>query len=168
VKLSLIVAMSRNNVIGKDGGLPWDRIPEDMANFRRLTMGKPVIMGRKTWQSLDGPLDGRVNIVLSRSTPYFRPKDAVVAWTPVEAIVQAFDSWDVWDVDEAFVIGGAEVYALFFNLCTDAYVTTINRDIDGDVRWAFNFRSRWNVEESRELAPGVLFRHLTRTRGAGG
>jgi dihydrofolate reductase len=164
MKLSLVVARSRNGVIGKGGGLPWDRIPEDMANFRRLTMGHGVIMGRKTWQSLDGPLEGRRNVVLSRATPYFHPKGVVVAWTPMEAVAQAFK-----ESNEAFVIGGAEVYRLFVPWLDEACVTTIERDVEGDARFSFDFANTpgWSLVESKRLRDDAMFDHYTRDRGEG-
>lgn len=164
MRLSLIVARSRNNVIGDAGRIPWDRIPEDMANFRKLTMGKPVIMGRKTFESLGEPLPGRKNVVLGRSI-IRGIEGAHVVRTPAEAIVEAFDAHGT---DEAFVIGGAEIYGLFMNLCDDAYVTTIDRDMEGDTLFPFNFDAspRWASYATERIAPGVKFRRYTRTRKA--
>lgn len=158
MKLSLVVAVSRSGVIGKDGGLPWEKIPEDMANFRQITMGHGLIMGRKTWQSLDGPLEGRRNVVLSRSTPYFNPSRAVVALNPSEALVQAYGLSNY-----AFVIGGAQIYRLFAPLCDEMHITMIDREIEGDTHFPWDIIGfGWDIRETRELATDVRYEHLVR------
>lgn len=161
MKLSLIVDMSQNGVIGDKGGLPWSKIPEDMANFRKLTMGRPCIMGRKTWDSLPRPLAGRKNVVLGRSI--IRGIEGVyVVRTPVEAIVEAFDQHGT---DEAFVIGGASIYRLFWPLCDEAHVTTIQSYGDtGDTYFPYVFTQReWDKVEVEQLTPEVRYRKLRRT-----
>jgi dihydrofolate reductase len=165
LKLSLIVAMSRNGIIGNDGKLPWPKIPEDMANFKRLTMGHAVIVGRKTFESLDKPLKGRRNIILSRSMNltedlYYGKYRICIVRTPTEAIVEAFES----SGDEAFVIGGAEIYRLLGPLCDEAHVTLINRDIDGDTMFPdCDMCNGWEVAEKRQLAAGVFYSHRIKT-----
>jgi len=118
VIVSLIVAMDAERVIGRGGGLPWD-LPEDRAYFRRTTMGHPVIMGRKTYDSIGSPLKGRRNIVLSRSTERLVAGATVVA-SPDEALAAAGRA------EEVFVIGGAEVYALFLPMASRLYVTQVS------------------------------------------
>jgi dihydrofolate reductase len=122
-------------------------------------MGHPVIMGRKTWQSLDGPLPGRKNIVLGRSI--IRGIEGVfVVRTPAEAIVEACDAHGT---DKAFVIGGAETYRLFAPLCDEAHVTLINSRIKGDVRFPCDWMcDGWSVEDVKMLAPGVYYSRRVR------
>lgn len=164
MKLSLIVAMSRNGVIGDKGGLPWDCIPEDMRNFRKLTMGKPCIMGRKTWNSIGGVLERRRNIILSRTlelsdAEYVKP--IYFVRTPAEAIVEAFGKRGA---DEAFVIGGAEIYRLFWPLCEEAHVTTVKLCGDqGDTCFPYVFeKDEWEEVEDMQLTPEVRYQKLRR------
>jgi dihydrofolate reductase len=163
LKLSLIVAMSLNGVIGKNGGLPWDRIPEDMANFRKLTMGKPCIMGRRTFDSLPRMLKGRRHIILSRSRnltqdEYHGRHMIAIARTPFETITEAFQRHD-----HAFVIGGAEIYRLFGPLCDEAHVTLVNRDVEGDTYFPdCDMCNGWAVEDKKELAPDVFYSRRVR------
>jgi dihydrofolate reductase len=129
--VSLIAAVAANRVIGNRGTLPW-RLPDDMARFKRLTMGHPVVMGRATFASMGKPLAGRRNIVLTRD------RAAVIAGCqiahgPDQALALGGDG-------EIFVIGGAAVYALFLPVATLMYLTLIDVDIPGDtcfpdVRW---------------------------------
>jgi dihydrofolate reductase len=123
--ISLIFAQSRNGIIGRDGGLPW-HISSDLKRFKELTMGKPVVMGRKTWDSLPRkPLPGRVNIVVTRQTG-LQAEGAVVVQTPDEAL-QA-----VGDVPEICVIGGAEIYRQFLPRAQRIYLTEVDLDVAGD------------------------------------
>jgi len=165
VKLSLIVAMNRDGVIGRDGGLPWDRIPEDMALFRKLTMGNAIIMGRKTWDSFGRqPLKGRKHVILSRSLTlndmeYNGDVPIYIARTPAESIAEAFDMHE-----EAFVIGGAEVYKLLAPLCDKAHVTTVKGYFNGDTYFPFCFRNNpeWELAETTDLREGVDYRRYVR------
>jgi dihydrofolate reductase len=100
--ISLIAAMAGNRTIGRDNALPW-RLPEDLRHFKATTLGKPVIMGRKTWESLGRPLPGRRNVVVSRN-PDYRPEGGELTGSLAEAIAATADA------DEVFVIGGAELY----------------------------------------------------------
>jgi dihydrofolate reductase len=168
MKLSLIVAVSRNGVIGKDGGLPWPKIPEDIANFRRLTMGHAVIMGRKTFDSLGEALRGRKNIILSRNRfldndEYFSLLQILIARTPAEAIHEAFDAHGTTD---AFVIGGESLYRQFAPICDEMHITTVDRDVEGDARfdaaWAAP-RGQWAFQFGKVIAPEVIYEHWTRT-----
>lgn len=125
--LSLIAAAARNRAIGKNGQLLW-HLPEDMRYFRETTRGKPVIMGRKTWESLPDsfrPLPGRHNIVVSRN-PSYLAAGATSTHSLEEAIEKA------GDVDEVFVIGGAELYRLAIPFAQRIYLTEIASDFDGD------------------------------------
>jgi dihydrofolate reductase len=122
--LILIVARAANGTIGKDGSLPW-HIPADLRRFKRLTMGKPMIMGRKTFDSLPGLLPGRRHIVLTRQQGWTAP-GAEVANTAEEALAMA-------GADDIAVIGGAEIFDVFLPLATRLEITEIVEHTDGDV-----------------------------------
>jgi dihydrofolate reductase len=125
--ISLVYAVSRNGVIGKDGGLPW-RIPSDLKHFKEVTMGKPIIMGRKTWESLPRkPLPGRANIVISRR-PGFVAEGAMVAHD-VEAALQVAGAGGA---DEICVIGGADVFKALWPSAQRIYLTLVLAEVDGD------------------------------------
>ena len=128
--LSLIAAVARNRVIGKDNQLLW-HLPGDMRHFRETTRGKPVIMGRKTWESLPEkfrPLPGRLNIVVSRNPGYVAP-GATLAASLEDALKQ------VKDADEVFVIGGANLYRQALPFAERLYLTELTADFDGDTRF---------------------------------
>lgn len=120
------VARADNGVIGRDGGLPW-RLPEDLKRFKKLTMGKPMVMGRKTFDSFPSPLPGRRHIVLTRDTGW-RAEGAEV----VHSVADAIDA--AGDVEEIAVIGGAEVFALFMDRADRIELTEVHRTIEGDTK----------------------------------
>lgn len=123
--ISLVYAQSRNGIIGRDGGLPW-HISSDLKRFKELTMGKPVIMGRKTWDSLPRkPLPGRINIIMTRQKG-FAAEGAVVVATIGEALHHAGNA------QEVCVIGGAEIYRQFEGLAQRIYLTEVELDAEGD------------------------------------
>jgi dihydrofolate reductase len=145
------IARARNGVIGKDGGLPW-RLKSDLAIFRAVTMGKPVIMGRKTWASLPKkPLVGRTNIVLSRDGS-FEPKGAVVCEDFSEAVGIARDQAEEDGQSEVCVIGGASLFEVALTRARRLYLTEVDADVDGDVRLSPIDESRWR-EVRREAYP---------------
>lgn len=136
------IARARNGVIGRDGTLPW-RLKSDLANFRAVTMGKPVIMGRKTWESLPRkPLVGRTNIVLSRDGS-FEPKGALVCEDFAEAVGIAREQAAEDGAPEFCVIGGASLFALALQRAGRIYLTDIDAEIEGDVVLAPIDESRW-------------------------
>jgi dihydrofolate reductase len=140
-QISVIAAMARNRTIGRDNAMPW-RLPEDLKRFRRLTIGHAVIMGRKTFESIGTPLTGRHNIVISRSRDWSSPGCTVVH-TLEGALAAAGDS------REAFVIGGAQIYALALPRAQRLHMTEIERDFEGDAFFPEFDRSLWR-EVSRE------------------
>ena len=158
-RLALIAAVTRNGAIGKAGGLLW-REPEDQKHFRRVTMGCPVIMGRKTWDSLPErfrPLPGRRNVVITRNAEWHASgADAVPSLAAALALLA--------DAPKAFVIGGAEVYALALPHADELVLTEIDAELDGDT-----FFPRWDrarfVETSREDRPGYSFVSYDNTPG---
>lgn len=137
-RLSLLAAVARNGVIGRDNALPW-RLPEDLRRFRALTLGHPVIMGRKTFDSIlaanGRPLPGRENIVVTRS-PGYAAAGCRVVHSIAEAIAAASEA-------EAFVIGGAEIYALALPLAQRLYLTEIDADFEGDAVFPSYDRREW-------------------------
>lgn len=160
MKLHLIFARSRNGVIGKDGGLPW-HLPEDLAHFKRTTLGCPVIMGRKTWDSLPvkfRPLPGRTNVVVTRQ-PDWQQAGAVRADSLVAAMVLCGDAPDVW------VIGGAQLYALAEPLADTAVITEIDTELEGDA-FAPSFGPAWQeaTREEHMAASGLPYRLITLKR----
>ncbi|TCK19329.1 dihydrofolate reductase [Thiogranum longum] len=139
MKISLIVAMAQNHVIGRDNQLPW-RLPADLQHFKALTMGKPVIMGRKTWESLGRPLPGRTNIVITRDVGY-QAEGCVVVHSVEQALEVAAGS------DEAMVIGGANLYRQLLDRADRLYLTLVKADVEGDT-WFPEFNlTQWHEVE---------------------
>lgn len=137
--LTLIVARARNGVIGRDNTLPW-RLPEDLAHFKRTTMGAPVIMGRKTWESIGRPLPGRRNIVVSRNAG-LRLDGAEIASSLEDALRLCVG------VEQVFLIGGAQLYAEALPGADRLIVTEIDADIDGDAHFPEIDPQRWIATE---------------------
>lgn len=145
------IARARNGVIGKDGALPW-RLKSDLALFRAVTMGKPVIMGRKTWESLPRkPLVGRTNIVLSRDGS-FEPKGAIVCEDFSEAVQIAREQAEDDGQGEVCVIGGASLFELALTRASRLYLTEVEAEVEGDVSLPAIDESRWR-EVRREAFP---------------
>ena len=148
--ISLVVAVADNGVIGRDGMLPW-RISSDLKTFRRLTMGKPLIMGRRTFQSLKKPLDGRDNIVVTRN-PDYRPEGAIVAADFNAALAVARECASKRGVDEIAVIGGTSVFAAALPIADRIYKTEVQGSPAGDAYFpAINWEA-WR-EVAREALP---------------
>lgn len=141
MRISLILAASENNVIGKDNALPW-RLPADLKYFKAITLGKPVLMGRKTWDSIGKPLPGRLNIVVTRQREMSLP-GAVVAADLNEAIQAAGQA------EELMVIGGAEIFRKLLPRADRIYLTRVHAVIDGDVFFPELDAHDWQ-ERSRE------------------
>lgn len=140
MRVSLIVAAAANNVIGAGGGLPW-HLPNDFKYFKRITMGKPIVMGRRTWDSIGRPLPGRQNIVISRSKD-FLAEGATVVKSPGEALAAAGDA------DELMIIGGGQVYELFFDKADCIYLTRVETDVEGDTFFPEPDSANWRLVSS--------------------
>lgn len=156
-RLNLIYARAANGVIGKDNALPW-HLPEDLAHFKRTTLGSPVIMGRKTWDSLPPrfrPLPGRRNIVLTRDTAW-QAEGAQRAGSVAEAVAACGDAAEAW------VIGGAEVYRQALPHARRVVVTEIARDFEGDAH-APTLGPEWTetAREAHTAANGLPFAFVT-------
>lgn len=145
------VARSLNGVIGRDNGLPW-RLKSDLAIFKACTMGKPVIMGRKTWDSLPRkPLPGRMNIVLSRDGS-FEPPQAVVCESFLEAVQMAKEQAAEDGVDEVCVIGGRALFETALPKAKRLYLTEVQAEVQGDVSFPAFDEAAW-TEVRREEHP---------------
>ncbi|MDA1053208.1 MAG: dihydrofolate reductase [Planctomycetota bacterium] len=139
MRTSLIVAMDRGGVIGREGGLPW-HLSADLKRFKQLTMGHHIIMGRKTFESIGRLLPGRTSVVVTRQSD-FEAAGAVVAYNLNDAITAS--SGD----EEAFIIGGAEIYHQALPLVDRIYLTEVAADVTGDVRFPEFDRTQWTVLE---------------------
>jgi len=150
-RLYLVAAVAKNSVIGAGGKLPW-RLPEDLKHFKKLTLGHPVIMGRRTWESLGRPLPGRENIVITRRAGYEATGASVAS--SVEAAI-AFCIGE----PAAFVIGGAEIYAAALPIADGLVLTEIDRDYAGDTYFPAWDRKAWRVtqKETHTSAEGLRF-----------
>jgi dihydrofolate reductase len=144
-RIAFVVAVSRNGVIGRAGGLPW-HISTDLKRFKAITMGKPLIMGRKTWESLPKrPLPGRQNIVITRQKNY-QAEGAVVVPDMASALAAAGED------EEICVIGGGEIYAMFFANADRIYLTEVDLEVDGDTWLPLIDPGQWH-ETAREIHP---------------
>jgi dihydrofolate reductase len=150
--LALIWAQAHDRVIGLAGGMPW-HVPEDLAHFKELTMGEPVIMGRKTWDALDPrfrPLPGRRNLVMTRDPSWSAPGAEVIGQIP----------------DDGWIIGGAELFALTIDRASRLEVTELDLDVEGDTfappigpSWQLESETPWETSRT-----GIPYRFLTYTR----
>jgi len=154
MRISIIVATSANNVIGADGGLPW-HLPEDLRKFKEITMGKPMIMGRATWDSIGRALPGRRSVVLTRK-PGFEAPGAEVVGSVDEALAVA------GDVDEVMIIGGGEIYRQFLPMTDRVYLTRLEAEIEGDTRFPELDMEQWQVVSAEEF-PAVNDREFAFT-----
>jgi dihydrofolate reductase len=137
MKLAIIVAVAENGAIGKDNQLLW-RLPDDLKRFKQLTMGSPIIMGRKTFDSIGKPLPGRTSIVISRSAGSF-PGGVIGVTSIEEAVEQASQC----GADTAFVIGGGEIYRLFLPIVDKIYLTKVHTSIEGDTYFKIENPEEW-------------------------
>src|SRR6516225_359380 len=137
--ISLIVAMAQNGVIGRDNSLPW-RLPGDLKRFRAFTLGKPILMGRKTFESIGRPLPERTNLVLTRDRGWFA-HGVIVVHSLLEALVQAGAS------AELVAIGGAEIYRLLLPLARRIYLTHVHADVPGDITFPAFDPAQWDDVE---------------------
>lgn len=148
MRISLVVAVAENGVIGADNDLPW-RLKGDLKHFKATTMGKPIIMGRKTYDSIGKPLLGRTNIVMSRRAGGV-PEGVVL----VQSLEDAFNAAEATGADEACVTGGAEIYALALPYAHTLHYTRVHMDAEGDTLFpAFN-QDEWTEVSSQRFEAG--------------
>lgn len=152
MRISLIVAASENNVIGKDSALPWD-LPNDLRRFREITNGHHIIMGRKTYESIGQSLPNRQNVVISHN-PKFKASGADVVSSLTEALALAKERGE----KEAFVIGGGQIFAEALPLADRIYITRIHAMVEGDAFFPALDPAQWEEVEKEEHEPDV--RHL--------
>ena len=133
--VSLIVAMAQNGVIGRDNALPW-RLPKDLRRFKASTIGKPILMGRKTFESIGRPLPGRANLVLTRDRGWFA-HGVIVVHSVEEALAQAGTS------EELVAVGGAEIYRLVLPFARRIYLTHVHADVPGDITFPEFDSTQW-------------------------
>jgi dihydrofolate reductase len=155
--ISLVLAMAANGVIGQNGALPW-RIPEDMRRFKSLTMGKPCIMGRKTWDSLPKkPLPGRTNIVITRDRN-FAADGAVV----VNSLDDALSRAAAENPDEIMIIGGAEIYKAVLPRATRIHLTEVQGNFEGDAHMPPFDSAVWKeISRERHTLDAIAFSYVT-------
>ena len=159
----MIVAASANNVIGTDGGLPW-RLSEDLRRFKEITMGRPMIMGRLTCESIGKALPGRRNIVLTRQADYKQPGFDVV--TTLDAALEL-----AGDADEVMIIGGGDIYEQLLPMTDRIYLTRIHAEVEGDTFLPEINEDEWRIVSSKPLPPNderpfsISFQTLERIRG---
>jgi len=157
--ISLVVAVAKNGVIGQRGALPW-HLPEDLKRFKALTIGKPVIMGRKTWDSLPKkPLPGRPNIVVTRN-PSFHAEGAIVSHSFTDAVAKA-------NANEVAVIGGQAIFAEALPIADTIHMTQVHASPDGDAFMPLIDRAVWREAacEGPYEADGLRYSFVTLTRG---
>jgi dihydrofolate reductase len=139
MKRSLVVAVSRNGVIGRDNRLPW-RLPADLAYFKRVTLGKPVVMGRRTWESIGKPLPGRLNIVVTSDASYQAPGATVVGSLDAAWLAAG-------DAPEVAVIGGRRIFEETLPIADRIHFTEVEADVEGDTYFPRLDRSQWRETE---------------------
>jgi len=144
-RLNLIVARARNGVIGAAGTLPW-HVPEDLRHFKRITLGHPLVMGRRTWESIGRPLPGRRSIVVTRNPGWSAP-GAERAHSLAQALAMCQAAADV------FVIGGAQLFAQALPLAQRLFLTQIDADFEGDTHCPPIEAAAWRENSREHLAP---------------
>ena len=152
IEISFVVAIAENNVIGRDGGLPW-RLSTDLKRFKALTLGRPVVMGRVCYDSIGKPLPGRPNIVITRN-PDFHPEGVIVAHSLEVALEKATAEAKRLGVDEICVIGGGVVYREAMKLATILHVTHIRAKIEGDTFFPEIDPAIWQAGEAEDVPAG--------------
>nr|WP_282447187.1 type 3 dihydrofolate reductase [Pseudoalteromonas sp. 2CM32C] len=148
----MIAAMANNRVIGLDNKMPW-HLPADLQHFKAVTTGKPVIMGRKTFESIGRPLPGRRNIIITRNTDY--KAEGIETATSPEAALRL-----VFGVEEVMIIGGGNVYQQFLTQAERLYLTFIDLDVEGDTQFPdYQAIANWEVKEEQVKQPDEKNKH---------
>ncbi len=164
MKISLIVAVSRNGVIGIDNQLPW-HLPEDLKYFKSVTMGKPIIMGRKTYDSIGRPLPGRTNIVITRDSSW-QAEGVEVAHTLAQAMTLGRLACANAGADEAMVIGGEQIYRMTLPAADRLYLTEVQAEVEGDAFFPEFDAKEWQQvsEQLPEITDTHPYRYLVLER----
>lgn len=168
VPIAMIAAVARNGVIGADGGMPW-RIPSDLGFFKRITMGKPIVMGRKQFESVGRPLPGRTNIVVTRQSGY-QPNGVVVLNDLDAALALARRMAEAEKATEIMIVGGGEIYRQAMPQADKLYISHVDLSPQGDVMFPVIDPLVWQSAEEFEVAAdprdAASFRAVTYTRMA--
>lgn len=161
-EIALVVAMARNRTIGREGGMPW-RLSTDLKRFKSITMGKPILMGRKTWESFPvRPLPGRENIVITRDTRYAAPGASVAASLEDALALARVRLRCLPGTDELCVVGGGQVYADAMPLADRLHVTHIEAEIEGDTQFPEIDPGIWEAVFEERVPAGEKDDHATR------
>ena len=150
--VAIVVAVADNGVIGRGNALPWD-LPDDLQHFKRTTMGRPIIMGRKTFESIGRPLPGRLNIILTRDSTWQAPGVSVA--TSMEQAVEVAEGQALIDgADSVMVIGGAEVYQQALPFTSRAFLTRVHGNVHGDAFFDLDQIASWRELSRIEVSAG--------------
>lgn len=164
MQISIIVACSRNGVIGVDNSLPW-RLPEDLRHFKDVTMGKPMIMGRKTFDSIGRALPGRTTLVVTRQRDWQR--EGVEVCSTLDAALARAEQYLTAEQREVMIVGGEQVYRQCLPLASRIYLTRIDADVDGDAFFPEFDQSQWRQlvrEDGCSSTAGLKFSFVTLAR----
>ncbi|WP_413154603.1 dihydrofolate reductase [Bartonella sp. cb54] len=158
--ICLIAAVTENGVIGRDGTMPW-HLSTDLQRFKALTLGKPIIMGRKTWDSLGRPLPKRTNIVITRDCT-FTAEGAIIAHSLAQACSIAKDAAIQNGADAIFIIGGGEIFQQGLNIADKIFLTEILASIEGDSFFPVFDKEKWTIVQTQYIPDGDKDSHQTR------
>lgn len=147
VPVVLVLAAAENGVIGRGNALPWE-LPDDLAHFKRTTFGRPVVMGRKTFDSVGFPLPGRRNIVITRD-PAWVHEGVLTCHTLEDALARGFEQALIDGADAVMVVGGAEIYRLALPRADKVVLTRVHGDVSGDVRFDLTLFAHWRQVSSK-------------------
>ena len=157
--LSIIVAIAENNIIGGDNKLLW-HISEDLKRFKEITTNHTIIMGRKTFESLPRILPNRHHIIITRDENYTIDSDSVSIFHSLDEVLAKYDNLD----EEAFIIGGGEIYNLLFPYCKKIYLTKVKKSFEGDTEFPKIDYKSWNIiyssEEKTNSEDGILYEFI--------
>ncbi|WP_375632965.1 MULTISPECIES: dihydrofolate reductase [unclassified Bartonella] len=160
ISICLIAAVAENGVIGREGAMPW-HLSTDLQRFKALTLRKPIIMGRKTWDSIGRPLPERTNIVITRDCT-FCAEGAVVAHSLSQACSLATNVASQNDVEEIFIIGGGEIFQQGLHMADKIFLTEVLASIEGDSFFPVFDKEKWTIVQTQDIPKGDKDSHPTR------
>ncbi|WP_375664079.1 MULTISPECIES: dihydrofolate reductase [unclassified Bartonella] len=160
ISICLIAAVAENGVIGREGAMPW-HLSTDLQRFKALTLRKPIIMGRKTWDSIGRPLSGRTNIVITRDCT-FCAEGAVVAHSLSQACSFATSVASQNDVEEIFIIGGGAIFQQGLHMADKIFLTEVLASIEGDSFFPVFDKEKWTIVQTQNIPKGDKDSHPTR------
>ncbi|WP_375629938.1 MULTISPECIES: dihydrofolate reductase [unclassified Bartonella] len=160
ISICLIAAVAENGVIGREGAMPW-HLSTDLQRFKALTLRKPIIMGRKTWDSIRRPLPGRTNIVITRDCT-FCAEGAVVAHSLSQACSLATSVASQNDVEEIFIIGGGAIFQQGLHMADKIFLTEVLASIEGDSFFPVFDKEKWTIVQTQDIPKGDKDSHPTR------